>query len=175
MGAVVGPSRRIRPAPGDRRSLERLRSGLGAGWTPRRDGHQRASPVRHVRSSTSRRSPRASRQRSSRTPVPRSFSAESWSPDGTLIAGSMLDSAGAPRTAGVLDVATGRVRVIDVPGPKYQVRIGRRGLAAGLAEVPVRVGDRTRAGRLLDRHLDAGASAVDWQATATGSRRTGAR
>jgi eukaryotic-like serine/threonine-protein kinase len=55
-----------------------------------------------------------------KNPLPETFSAESWSPDGTLIAGSMLDSAGTPRTAGVLDVATGRVRVIDVPGPKYQ-------------------------------------------------------
>ena len=55
-----------------------------------------------------------------KNPLPETFSAESWSPDGKLIAGSMLDSAGAPRTAGILDLATGRVRVIDVPGPKYQ-------------------------------------------------------
>jgi TolB protein len=52
--------------------------------------------------------------------LPETFSAESWSPDGHLIAGSMLDSAGAPRTAAVLDVATGRTRAIDVPGPRYQ-------------------------------------------------------
>jgi Tol biopolymer transport system component len=48
------------------------------------------------------------------------FSAESWSPDGKLIAGSMLDAAGAPRAAAVLDVATGRTRAIEVPGPRYQ-------------------------------------------------------
>ena len=52
--------------------------------------------------------------------LPETFSAESWSPDGTLIAGSVLDSAGAPRAAAVLDVATGRARVIEVPGPRYQ-------------------------------------------------------
>ena len=55
-----------------------------------------------------------------KNPSAETFSAESWSPDGKLIAGSMLDSSGAPRTAGVLDLATNRVRVIEVPGPKYQ-------------------------------------------------------
>ena len=89
------------------------------------------------------------------------FSAESWSPDGKLIAGSMLDSAGAPRTAGILDVATGRVQVIDVPGPKYQVRFGGVGLAARLTALSFRVKHGTRAGRLLDRQLETGTSAAD--------------
>ncbi|MBA3639030.1 MAG: protein kinase [Acidobacteriota bacterium] len=52
--------------------------------------------------------------------LPETFSAESWSPDDKLIAGSMVDGAGVPRTAAVLDVATGHTRAFDVPGPRYQ-------------------------------------------------------
>ena len=55
-----------------------------------------------------------------KNPLPETFSAESWSPDGALIAGSMLDSAGVPHAAAVLELATGRARVISVPGPRYQ-------------------------------------------------------
>jgi Tol biopolymer transport system component len=54
-----------------------------------------------------------------KNPTPENFSAELWSPDGKLIAGSMLDEGGAPRTAGVLEVATGQTRAFDVPGPRY--------------------------------------------------------
>ncbi|HET7697623.1 MAG TPA: protein kinase [Vicinamibacterales bacterium] len=55
-----------------------------------------------------------------KNPLPETFNAEAWSPDGKLIAGSILDGSGVPHTAAVLDPATGRARVFAVPGPKYQ-------------------------------------------------------
>jgi TolB protein len=48
------------------------------------------------------------------------FSAESWSPDGRLVAGSMLDGSGSPRKAAVWEMSTGRVREFDVPPPANQ-------------------------------------------------------
>jgi WD40 repeat protein len=49
-----------------------------------------------------------------KNPLPQPFSAESWSPDGKLVAGSLLDTGGNPRTLAVWDVATGTVRSLNV-------------------------------------------------------------
>jgi hypothetical protein len=52
-----------------------------------------------------------------KNPLAQPFSAESWSPDGKLIAGSLLDVGGSPRAVAVWEVATGTVRLIDVSLP----------------------------------------------------------
>jgi WD40 repeat protein len=49
-----------------------------------------------------------------KNPLPQPFSAESWSPDGKLVAGSLLDTGGNPRTLAVWEVATGTVRSLNV-------------------------------------------------------------
>ena len=52
-----------------------------------------------------------------KNPRPQPFSAESWSPDGKLVAGSLLDNGGNPRRLAVWEVATGTVRPLDVSLP----------------------------------------------------------
>ena len=52
-----------------------------------------------------------------KNPLPQPFSAESWSPDGRLVAGSLLDVGGNPRTVAVWEVATGTVRPLNVSLP----------------------------------------------------------
>jgi Tol biopolymer transport system component len=52
-----------------------------------------------------------------KNPLPQPFSAESWSPDGKLIAGVLLDGGGFPQNVAVWEVATGSVRPMDVPLP----------------------------------------------------------
>jgi Tol biopolymer transport system component len=54
-----------------------------------------------------------------KNPLPQPFSAESWSPDGKLIAGSLLDVGGNPRTVAVWEVSTGTVRPLNVPLPAF--------------------------------------------------------
>lgn len=49
--------------------------------------------------------------------LPQAFSAEVWSPDGTLVAGALLDGGGAPQKVAVWEMATGTVRPLDVPLP----------------------------------------------------------
>ena len=48
-----------------------------------------------------------------KNPLPQPFLAESWSPDGKLIAGSLMDVGGNPRTVAVWEVATGSVRPLN--------------------------------------------------------------
>ena len=48
-----------------------------------------------------------------KSPLPQPFLAESWSPDGKLIAGSLMDVGGIPRTVAVWEVATGSVRPLN--------------------------------------------------------------
>ena len=52
-----------------------------------------------------------------KSPLPQPFSAESWSPDGKLVAGALLDAGGAPQKIALWDMATGTVRPLDVPLP----------------------------------------------------------
>jgi len=52
-----------------------------------------------------------------KNPLPQAFSAEIWSPDGKLIAGSLLGADGAPRAIALWDVANGNVRALNVPLP----------------------------------------------------------
>ena len=48
-----------------------------------------------------------------KNPLSQPFLAESWSPDGKLIAGSLMDVGGNPRTVAVWEVATGSVRPLN--------------------------------------------------------------
>jgi Tol biopolymer transport system component len=52
-----------------------------------------------------------------RSPLARPFSAESWSRDGALVAGSVLDDSNTPRQPAVWEMSSGRVRQFDVPPP----------------------------------------------------------
>jgi TolB protein len=56
-----------------------------------------------------------------KNPLPQAFAADSWSPDGKLLAGALLDGAGAPQRVALWDIATGTVRSLDVrPPPTYE-------------------------------------------------------
>ena len=111
----------VRRDGSDLRQMTDLRAGVsGAVWAP--DGRQALT-------SSSVRPPfglwffdpstLATRQtaRFVETPAGKSFSPESWSPDGRLIAGSLLDGAGTPERIAVWDVATRAVRPLEVLVP----------------------------------------------------------
>jgi hypothetical protein len=51
------------------------------------------------------------------SPVAPRLNVEAWSPDGKLVAGSILDGTGSPRQPVVREIATGLVRTLDVPPP----------------------------------------------------------
>jgi Tol biopolymer transport system component len=51
------------------------------------------------------------------SPVAPRLNVEAWSPDGKLVAGSILDGTGSPRQPVVWEIATGLVRTLDVPPP----------------------------------------------------------
>jgi Tol biopolymer transport system component len=50
-------------------------------------------------------------------PLPEAFGAEAWSPDGSLVAGSILNASGNPRMPAVWDFPDGKIRTIDLPAP----------------------------------------------------------
>ena len=52
-----------------------------------------------------------------KSPLARPFSAESWSRDGALVAGSILDDSSSPRQPAVWEMSSGRVRHFEVPPP----------------------------------------------------------
>jgi len=111
----------VRTDGSDLRQMTDLRSDLAeAIWSP--DGTQ-------VATAASTRPPTgmwffdpsrlATRQTATfvKNPLPQAFSAEIWSPDGKLIAGSLLGADGAPRAIALWDVANGNVRALNVPLP----------------------------------------------------------
>ena len=53
-----------------------------------------------------------------KNPTAETFSPEAWSPDGKLVAGSLLDRTGLPRMPAVWDLANGSVRALNVPPPE---------------------------------------------------------
>ncbi len=69
-----------------------------------------------------------------KNPLPQSFFAESWSPDGNLIAGSLQDSSGLARGVAVWDIASRTVRPLNVPPPATSSRIGGFAVAGWLPD-----------------------------------------
>ncbi len=55
------------------------------------------------------------------------FSAEAWSPDGSMVAGSILNGSGFPRQPAIWEVASGKVRTIEVPPPLANLAEGTAG------------------------------------------------
>ena len=51
------------------------------------------------------------------TPAQVAFAAEAWSPDGTLVAGSMLNASGNPDRPAVREFPDGRIRTMDLAKP----------------------------------------------------------
>jgi Tol biopolymer transport system component len=131
-------------ADGNRIGFMSMRSGRWELWSVRRDGSDlrqmtdlKASVYDMVWSREGRRALTASTERAPagvwifdtsttatpenatffKSPLAKPFSAESWSPDGALVAGSVLDDSSSPRQPAVWEMSTGRVRQFDVPPP----------------------------------------------------------
>ena len=111
----------VRPDGSDLRQMTDLRSDISEGtWSP--DGRQMLANA-STRPPTGLwifdSSTMTNRQTAKffKDPLPQPFSAESWSPDGKLVAGSLLDVGGSPRTVAVWELATGTVRPVNVSLP----------------------------------------------------------
>lgn len=66
-----------------------------------------------------------------KNPIAKVFSAESWSRDGALVAGSVLDDSSTPRQPAVWEMASGNVRAFEVAPPANQLSFAVAGWLPG--------------------------------------------
>ena len=131
-------------ADGTRIGFMSMRSGRWELWSVRKDGSDlrqmtdlKASVYDMVWSPDGRRALTASTERAPagvwifetattvtqehatffKSPLTNPFSAESWSRDGALVAGSVLNDSSSPRQPAVWEMSSGRVRQFEVPPP----------------------------------------------------------